>query len=450
MKRLLQIPNARWYLGGQTFSLFGDVALWLAMGIWVKELTGSSGLAGLTFFFFGLATLLAPLAGLVVDRLRRRPVLIWANLAGAIVVLGLLFVHGRSQVWLIWLIAFLYGTVYSFLSSAQSGLLVTMLDADLLGDANGFLQTVREGLRLFGPLTGAALFAAFGGGTVAIMDSATFLIAAFALAFVRVAEERPVPVEQHRWEEITAGVRHLWRTLVLRQIVVATALACLVIGFFESIAFAIVSLGLHRAPPFLGVVIAVQGVGAVGGGVMSARAVRRFGEGPVVGAGLVMLAGGALFEIFANMASVFAGIVILGASLPLIIVGFMTLLQRRTPNELQGRVSAAADTLTSVPQTLSIAVGAALVSHVDYRYLLVAIAAVVGAAAVYLLTRREQWVRLPVAQQGDERTVEPGSELSKGVLALAAEAERFLPDNAADRFEAPDGTAPAPGTIETR
>jgi hypothetical protein len=55
-----------------------------------------------------------------------------------------------------------------------------------------------------------------------------------------------------------------------------------------------------------------------------------------------------------------------------------------------------------------------------------------------------------VAQQGDERTVEPGSELSKGVLALAAEAERFLPDNAADRFEAPDGTAPAPGTIETR
>lgn len=76
MRRLLAIPNARWYLGGQTFSLFGDVAHWLAMGIWVKELTGSSGQAGLTFFFFGIATVLAPLAGLVVDRLRRRPVLI--------------------------------------------------------------------------------------------------------------------------------------------------------------------------------------------------------------------------------------------------------------------------------------------------------------------------------------------------------------------------------------
>jgi predicted MFS family arabinose efflux permease len=448
VKQLLKIPNARWYLGGQTFSLFGDVALWLAMGIWVKELTGSSGEAGLTFFFFGLATLLAPLAGLVVDRLRRRPVLIWANIAGALVVLGLLFVHGRGQVWLIWLIAFLYGTVNSFLSAAQSGLLVTMLDDELLGDANGFLQTVREGLRLVGPLTGAALFAAFGGGTVAIVDSGTFLVAAGALAFVHVAEERPAPVEQHRWEEITAGVRHLWRTLVLRQVVLAAAIACLVIGFFESIVFAVVSQGLHRTPPFLGVILAVQGIGAVAGGVMSARSVRRFGEGPVVGVGLLMLAGGAVFEIPPDVPAVFAGIIILGASLPLIIVGLMTLLQRRTPNELQGRVSSAADTLISVPQTLSIAVGAILVSHVDYRYLLAAIAVVVTVSAVYLLTRPEQWVRLG---DGETRSTGVGAaEMDKSVLGLAAEAERFLPDAAAGRFEAPDGAVPRPESTEAR
>ena len=192
---------------------------------------------------------------------------------------------------------------------------------------------------------------------MAIVDSVTFLVAAGALAFVRVAEERPVPAEQHRWEEITAGVRHIWRALVLRQVVLSAAIACLVIGFCESIIFAVVSQGLHRTPPFLGVILAVQGIGAVGGGVMSARSVRRFGEGPVVGVGLLMLAGGALFEIPANLPSVFAGIIIFGASLPLIIVGLMTLLQRRTPNELQGRVSSAADTLISVPQTLSIAVG---------------------------------------------------------------------------------------------
>lgn len=141
MKRLLADRNARWYLGGQFFSLFGDTALFLAMGIWVKELTGSSADAGLTFFFFTLAVTFAPLAGVVVDRLHRRSVLIWSNLAGAVVVLALLAVHGRHQVWLIWVVAFLYGVVADFLSAAQSALLVTMLADDLLVSANSALRT---------------------------------------------------------------------------------------------------------------------------------------------------------------------------------------------------------------------------------------------------------------------------------------------------------------------
>ena len=440
MKRLLANRNARWYLGGQVFSLFGDVALWLAAGIWVKELTGSSGAAGLTFFFFGLATLLAPLAGLIVDRVRRRPLLIEANLAGAVVVLGLLFVHGRNQVWLIWLVMFLYGSVYAFLSSAQSALLVTMLEDDQLVDANGVLQTAREGLRLVGPLTGAALFAAFGGSTVAIMDAATFLIAATSLSFVTLTEDKPVRREQHWFAEVTAGARHVWNTVVLRQVTLAAALACLMFGMFESIAFAVVSQGLHRSPSFLGVVIAVQGVGAVGGGVMAARVIRRFGEGPIVGAGLLMAAAGSLLFMAPDMPGVFAGAIVFGACLPPLIVALMTMLQRRTPPELQGRVSSAADMLISVPQTISIAVGAALIGIVDYRYLLAVMAAVVTVAAVYLLTRKEQWVRLPA--DGNAPILE------ESALRLAAEAEAFLPGGPAATFEAPEEVTPAPEAIE--
>jgi len=441
VKRLLASRNARLYLSGQVFSLFGDVALWLAMGIWVKELTGSSGEAGLTFFFFGLATLLAPLAGLIVDRVRRRPLLIAANLTGAVIVLGLLGVHDRRQVWLIWLVMFLYGTVYAFLSSAQSALLVTMLHEDQLADANGFLQTAREGLRLVGPLTGAGLFAAFGGATVAIMDSATFVIAAAALSLVHLTEEKPVPTEQHWFAEVTAGVTHLWRTIVLRQFVVAVAIACLVFGMFESIAFAVVGQGLHRPPTFLGVVIAVQGIGAVVGGVLSARLIKRFGEGPVGGIGLVAAAVGSVLLLVGGLPAVFAGAIVLGASLPPIIVAFMTSLQRRTPMELQGRTSSAADTLTSVPQTISIAVGAILVSIVDYRYLLAAIAVVVLLAAVYLLTRREQWERLPLAAAVPV--------LGEAVLELASDSELFAPGGSAATFESL-GESVSPGeTTET-
>jgi len=52
MRRLLSHRDARVYIAGQGLSVIGDSALWLAMGIWVKMLTGSNSAAGLTFFPF--------------------------------------------------------------------------------------------------------------------------------------------------------------------------------------------------------------------------------------------------------------------------------------------------------------------------------------------------------------------------------------------------------------
>ena len=89
-----------------------------------------------------------------------------------------------------------------------------------------------------------------------------------------------------------------------------------------------------------------------------------------------------------------AGAVLFGLGLPWVVVGAYTMLQIRTPFELQGRVSAAADTILSTPQVFSIALGAYLVGIVDYRILLFVMAGTVLGAALYLLSRREQWVRI--------------------------------------------------------
>ncbi len=73
MRELFRSRDARVYLIGQSFSLLGDTSMFLALGIWTKELTHSNADAGLTFFFGAAAQLLAPFAGMLVDRVRRRP-----------------------------------------------------------------------------------------------------------------------------------------------------------------------------------------------------------------------------------------------------------------------------------------------------------------------------------------------------------------------------------------
>jgi MFS family permease len=96
---------------------------------------------------------------------------------------------------------------------------------------------------------------------------------------------------------------------------------------------------------------------------------------------------GELSFVSTNLPVVAAGIIVAGFGVSWFIVGLMTALQMRTPLRLQGRVSSAADVFISTPQTVSIAVGAALIAVVDYRLLVGAESAAVALCAAYLLTR---------------------------------------------------------------
>ncbi len=180
--------------------------------------------------------------------------------------------------------------------------------------------------------------------------------------------------------EVSAGVRHIFGTEVLRQILIACAVALLVVGFTETLIFAVVDQGLHRPPSFVGVILAFQGVGAIAGAVVASRLLRRLGDRLLVGVGLGGFALGALILAAPSTPVVLAGVIVAGVSLSWLVVAFVTALQLRTPLPLQGRVSSAADLLVGTPQTFSIAFGAALSTVVDYRLLLGAIAAVCGGA----------------------------------------------------------------------
>ncbi|HEY1279590.1 MAG TPA: MFS transporter, partial [Acidimicrobiales bacterium] len=269
----------RRYFVGQACSTFGDSAMFLALAIWAKQLTGSSSAAGAVFFAFTAPMMIsAPFLGYLADRVHRRPLLIVTNLLSAAVLLPLLMVHGSSQLWIIYVVAVLMGFSTSLLGAGNAGILKDMVADEHLGGANAALRTARDGLRLVSPLVGAGLFAAFGGGAVALVDGATFVVAAIAAVMLRVQESAPEPHDEPLRSSLTAGMRHIRMSPALFRLVTIAATACLVIGFDETLVIAVVDKGLHQAPAFLGVLASIGGAGAILGGVTSVRAIRRLGE----------------------------------------------------------------------------------------------------------------------------------------------------------------------------
>ncbi len=375
MRELIRDRDFRLLLVGQVVSMFGDTVFLLGLAIWAKELTGSNSVAGSVLLAVVLPGLLGPLLGVLIDRFPRRAVLLVNDGASAAFVLLLLLVQSADELWIIYLVAFLYGIALLVGSSARSALVASVVSDELLPSANASLTTAREALRLVGPLTGAALLTVFGGHALAIVDSATFMVSVGCLLAIHPVEERSDAPRVHFLVEATDGFRHMRRTPVLWRLVLVSVLFCSVVGISESVFFAVVDQGLDRAPTFLGVLSSVQGVGAILGGVLSARVIRHLGEMRAVGAGGLLCAVGAAVSVSSALPVVLFGCFCFGAALPLLIVASITLIQRSTPTHLQGRVLTGFTLAESIPQTASIALGALLIGIVDYRLLLGVLAA---------------------------------------------------------------------------
>ncbi len=235
MRRAFRQPGFTRLYVGLTASMFGDSVMLLALSMWVKTITGSNAMAGLTFFFMVIPALFAPLLGVWIDRVKRRPLLVWGHLASGVGVLPLVLVRGEGQVWVIWAVAMLYGVSFVVLPAALNGLLKELVPEEMLVDANSSLQTTKESFRLFGPLIGALLFTWLGGWAIAVLDSASFFAAAAVIATIAVQEHQPEHEDAHFWQQLTAGLRHLAGEPVLKHVLIGFALCILVFGFTESV-----------------------------------------------------------------------------------------------------------------------------------------------------------------------------------------------------------------------
>ena len=208
-----------------TFSNFGDSVLYLTLAIWVKDLTHSNTQAGLVFLFLGLPVLFAPFAGQLADRYSRRKIVIGANLIEAAVVLALVFVHSRNDLWLIYTVTFVYGSLTYVTSAAGSGLVRDLLTDEQLASGNGLLSTIDQGLHLLSPLLGAGVYGLFGGAALAVTTSTILIAAALLTVTVRLVEHISTDEREPFWPEITAGVRHIRRVPVLARVTTAMGTA---------------------------------------------------------------------------------------------------------------------------------------------------------------------------------------------------------------------------------
>ncbi|WP_371782358.1 MFS transporter [Streptosporangium subroseum] len=388
MLKLLAQRQVRLFLLADTFSNFGSSALWLALAVAVQELTRSASSAGLVMFAFALGSLFLPVSGLVVDRLRRRPLLIAVNLLTPVLLLPLILVTERDRIWVVYLVMFAYGVSGSLSGPAQAALLPRLVPEELLGDANGALQTIRGLLRIVAPMAGAGLYAWHGANVLVAIDIVTFLVAAAILLAIKVDEPAPQPSEQHWVAEVGSGIRYIAKTRVLRQLVLTCGLAMLAIGFYESVGFVVVTVGLGHEPSYVGVLGSAMGVGTVAGGATASGVMRRTGESLLVAWSLVACAVCSAMLTTPYDAVVVAGMFLLGVTVPWMVVGVSVAIQRTTPVELLGRSFAAFELSVTVPQTASMAVGAGLIAVLDYRLLLLAITVVGMLTAGYLFIRR--------------------------------------------------------------
>jgi MFS family permease len=384
-RRLLRHRDFRLLMAAQALTMFGDVALVLVLGMWVKDLTDSNGAAGTVFLLYTLPAIVTPLLGPMIDRSPRRRILIGVDLFTAATALGLLLVGGERDLWIIYVAAFLYGTLQTVSYAARSGLLVSMLDPEELGEANGLIESVRHALHMLAPIAGAGLFALWGGHAVAVVDATACLSAAAVLSLIR-APDLTGPVEDERpVAALTAGVRHILRTLDVRRVVLYSAAVLIVLGIVEVAVFGLIDQGLGKSPAFLGILSTIEGLGAVVGGLIAAWVMSRTGEVRMAAGSLVVFGLAIGLDATAVLPVVIVASVVVGIAVACYFVAYQTLLQRRTDVALQGRVFTASEAITTLPYSVSIGVGALIIDAVGFRvlYIATAVACVLGGVLLY-------------------------------------------------------------------
>ena len=179
---------------GQFLSRVGTAMTRFALLIWAYQQTGAATtVALLGFFGFLPYILLSPVAGVWVDRLDRRKVMLLADLGAGLVTMALLALYftGALAIWHLYVAGILTAALDAFQGPAYSAASTTLLDKSQYARASGLRSLADDGARVLAPFLAGLLIAWVGLPGVLLLDVATFLVAVATLAVVAVPRMRP-------------------------------------------------------------------------------------------------------------------------------------------------------------------------------------------------------------------------------------------------------------------
>jgi len=334
------------YLGGAALSLTAILALAATpaqMGLLVATGAAPVLVAGL-------------FAGVWVDRLRRRPILVAADIGRAVLLISipLAALLGRLRIEQLYVVSALAGLLTVFSGVADQSFLPALVPREQLAESNSTLAASDSVAEVAGPAMAGSLVQWLGGPVVILVDAGSFLFSALCLGLIRTPEPRPVSFGQRRnlWREMVAGLRVVMGDSLLRALAGSAATAAFFGNFIGVLyeLYAIRTLGLPV--PMVGALVATGGAGAFVGALMAGWAVRRFGLGPTL-IGTAVIGGGLqLLNPLAHGPAIMAVALLATAQLlgdiahAIHAIGAVSLRQAASPDRLLGRVNASMQVLT--------------------------------------------------------------------------------------------------------
>jgi predicted MFS family arabinose efflux permease len=284
-----------------SISIFGSLITRIALPLAAILVLGAGAfeVAVLRGLELGATLLVGLVAGAWVDRLRRRPVLIWADLGRAVLLASIpvAFALGVLTYWQLLAVSGLTAILSTFFDSADNAYLPTIVERERLVEANAALAASGSAAEFMAFGISGFLVQLFTAPIAIAIDAVSFVVSALLLGTIRQAEEPPPPKADREpvMDEIREGLHLVIHDPVLRAFAAAQmALACLwgVFGATWTL-FALDELGL--GPAAIGVIAGVGGFSSFIGAIVATRATTRWGIGPVAIVAMLLSAVGNAF-----------------------------------------------------------------------------------------------------------------------------------------------------------